>query len=145
MIPYRESNLTKIFQENFLLDHSISMITTINPTLTDFDDTLRILDFAGLTGKIITQKSRGILFDSNVKNRNNNLYLPNGRLNPEFNTNPAATKQFNVSNLFNNTLSDFNENEPAEKVGRNNNVCNISVNNDEVFKASAAKGIFILF
>ena len=140
MIPYRESNLTKIFQENFLLDHSISMITTINPSLADFDDTLRILDFAGLTGKIITQKSRGILFDSNIKNRINNLYMLNGRLNPEFNTNPA-TKQFNISNIFNSTLSDFNENEPEKS---KNNKCNISMNNEEVNKTSAAKGNYYI-
>ncbi len=118
------------------------MITTINPTLADFDDTLRVLDFAGLSGKIITQKSRGIvMIDSNAKNRSNNLYMLNGRLNPDFNTNPG-TKQFNFSNILNTSLSDFNEIEPTEK--SKNNVCNMSLNNDEVFKASATKGNFYL-
>jgi hypothetical protein len=110
------------------------MLTTINPSLTDFDDTLRILDFAGLTGKIITQRSR-VIYDSSVNNKNK-LYMNNGRINPDFNTNPL-TKKVNFSYIFNNTLSDFNEKEPERSKG---NISNISENNGEAFKASAAYG-----
>jgi len=116
------------------------MLTTINPSLTDFDDTLRILDFAGLTGKIITQRSR-VIYDSSVNNKNK-LYMLNGRINQEFNTNPL-TKKVNFSYILNNTLSDFNEKEPERSKG---NISNISENNGEAYRASAAKGkIFFIF
>lgn len=124
LIPFRESNLTKILQENFLNDHAIRMLTNINPSLADFDDTMRILNFAGITKCIITQRSRGIMIDSSVKHLSNSKYLLNGRLNPEFNTNPTKGLNLsNMSNLFGNnninnninihnyTLTEFNENE----------------------------------
>ena len=140
-IPYRDSKLTMILQENFVTDNSIAMITNINPCIDDFEETLRILKFANLSSKIVTQKSRILNFNSNNKSKNDQ-YLLNGHLNPIYNSNP--NNNLNYSNILNqnNILSEFNENENLKSKMNLFNFCdneentknNINLNGKNFFR-----------
>ena len=46
LVPFRESKLTMLFQEYFQGEENIMMITTINPSNVDLDETLRVLAFS---------------------------------------------------------------------------------------------------
>lgn len=58
MVPFRESVLTKLFQEHFQGDQNIIMITNINPSKDDFEETLRVLSYSCLAKDIKPVKSK---------------------------------------------------------------------------------------
>ena len=56
-IPFRESKLTMLFQEYFLGQFSIIMITNINPRKQDYEESIRALNFSCICKEIIPNKS----------------------------------------------------------------------------------------
>jgi hypothetical protein len=119
LVPYRESNLTKILQESFYNNNLITMLTCIYFSFSDFEENFRVLNFANLTGKINTQKSK--VFSSE---NNNNKYLLSGRLNPEFYNNTAGNSNgnnskgingFNLSLISNGNLNNNNNSKSSFK------------------------------
>lgn len=61
LVPFRESKLTKIFQEYFQGDQNIIMITNINPRKEDFEETLRALNYSCIAKEIKPIKSRIVI------------------------------------------------------------------------------------
>jgi kinesin family protein 20 len=58
IVPFRESKLTMIFQEYFQGDQNITMITNINPSKEDFEESLRVLNYACTAKEIKPIRSR---------------------------------------------------------------------------------------
>lgn len=133
-ISFRGCNLTKVLSQNLISDHYICMIATMNPSLSDFDSTKYILDFAGLTANINLKKCIGPNNELSNQKLFNNQYFSNGRPNPNFNTNP--TKRFECGNLFEKSSSDFYINDTDKE---KNNLCNLTENTDEDCKKTAVK------
>ena len=57
LIPFRESKLTQVFQEYFFHNHTITMITNINPRKEDCDESVRALNFSCICKEIVTTRS----------------------------------------------------------------------------------------
>ena len=58
MIPYRETKLTKFLAEYFLEQSSISMITSICPDEKEFEESVRVLNYAALAKSVPPLASR---------------------------------------------------------------------------------------
>ena len=66
IVPFRESKLTMLFQEYFQGDQNIIMITNINPSRDDFEETIRVLSYACIAKEIRPIKSK-IMTTNNLR------------------------------------------------------------------------------
>lgn len=66
IVPFRESKLTMLFQEYFQGDQNIIMITNINPSREDFEETLRVLSYSCIAKEIRPIKSK-IITTNNIR------------------------------------------------------------------------------
>ena len=58
VLPYRESKLTKILHEYFHEDNNLIMIANINPRVEDFEESMRVLNYAAVAKDIQPIKSK---------------------------------------------------------------------------------------
>jgi kinesin family protein 20 len=58
IVPFRESKLTMLFQEYFQGDQNIIMVTNINPSKDDLNETLRVLSYSCTARDIKPIKSK---------------------------------------------------------------------------------------
>lgn len=65
VVPYRDCKLTRILYEYINEDCNLRMIANINPAISDFEESLRVLDYASQSKEIQPIKSR---IDSTRKN-----------------------------------------------------------------------------
>jgi hypothetical protein len=61
IVPFRESKLTKLFQEYFQGEQNIIMITNINPRKEDFEETMRALNYSCIAKDIKPVKSKVVV------------------------------------------------------------------------------------
>lgn len=62
LVPFRESKLTMLFQEYFQGEQNIIMVTNINPSKDDFDESIRVLSYSCLAKDIKPIKSKIVNF-----------------------------------------------------------------------------------
>ena len=58
VVPYRDCKLTRILYEYFNEDCNLVMIANINPTVPDFEESLRVLDYAAQSKEILPIRSK---------------------------------------------------------------------------------------
>jgi hypothetical protein len=97
-IPYRDSELTKLFMEYFQSGQNISMIVNINPSREDLVESLNVLNYACLSREIKPARCRVITINSNFSNQKKKVK------NNEY---KDANKQTN--SIFTSDFSDFSE------------------------------------
>jgi hypothetical protein len=67
LVPFRESKLTKLFQEYFQGDQNVIMITNINPRREDFEETIRALNYSCIAKEIKPIKSKIVVNPNPMK------------------------------------------------------------------------------
>lgn len=58
VVPYRDSKLTRILYEYFHEENSLRMIANINPRTVDFEESMRVLNYAAIAKDIQPIKSK---------------------------------------------------------------------------------------
>ncbi len=96
-IPYRDSELTKLFMEYFQSGQNISMIVNINPSKEDLTESLNVLNYACLSREIKPARCRVITNNTNFSNQKKKVKNNDHRDNKD-------NKQ-----VFTSDLSDFSE------------------------------------
>ena len=58
VVPYRDSKLTRILYEYFHEENNLRMIANINPRIADFEESMRVLNYAAIAKDIQPIKSK---------------------------------------------------------------------------------------
>ncbi|KAJ0395180.1 hypothetical protein ATCC90586_001941 [Pythium insidiosum] len=84
MVPFRESKLTRLFQENLIGREQgpLVMIVAVNPSSHEFDETLRTLKYSAMARELVPQKQQQQQQPSNAGGRKSSTsyYDLDGRL-----------------------------------------------------------------
>jgi kinesin family protein 20 len=67
IVPFRESKLTMLFQEYFMGEENITMITNINPRKEDFEESVRALNYSCIAKEIKPVRSKLVNTNTGIK------------------------------------------------------------------------------
>ena len=143
MVPLRESKLTKLFAEYFQGDQNIIMITNINPTTADFEETIRALNYSCIARDIKPMKSvipkltAGNELKQQLKKEKKLNEIQNSNANSNSNMNNLLDKKNNengVENDMNNIISNKNNTEMRNEQKLNDS---LTLNLNELFNSNS--------
>ena len=121
LVPYRDCKLTRILYEYFNEDCNLVMIANINPAPTDFEESLRVLDYAAQSKEILPIKSK-----VNSIRKNQIINFPIGAFNRSKLGDECSTDTISLGSHEDTILKVFVE----DKENLNSNLCVTSKNQD---------------